>query len=58
MPRGPVCWTYNKPRYFSRDLKYKKYNIQIKQQKDKVSSRKLKSIYRVKKNSEKDIAKS
>ena len=58
MPRGLICQTYNKPRYFSRDLKYKKYNIQVKQQKDKVSSRKLKSIYRVKKDSGKDIAKS
>ena len=58
MSRGPICQTYNKPRYFSRDLKYKKYNIQIKQQKDKISSRKPKGVYRIKKNLGKDIVKS
>ena len=58
MPRGSVYQTCNKPRYFSRDPKYKKYNIQIKQQKDKISSRKPKGVYRIKKDSGKDIAKS
>ena len=58
MPRGPICQTYNKPRYFSRDPKYKKYNIQVKQQKDKTSSKKPKDIYRIKKDSGKDTAKS
>ena len=56
-PRGPVCQTYNKLGYFSRDSKCKKYNVQKKQQKDKALSTKPKSTYIVKKDLGKEVAK-